>query len=207
MGPSAAANRSASSALRATWSDCSRAVSQSTGKSLTGHHPPSRRASRRTAASRRPSWPGYGAPPAPGAQRPPQLRLGDHLAQRPCERLRVAGRHQKAGVFGHRVGDRARAGRDHRQAAGERLRQHHAVAFMVRSQHEQICPIIERARSDSACSPIRVTRWRSPRRSIAAVIERAQAGSRSALPTQVDANRDRAIHAEPGATAHDPCAP
>ena len=94
-----------------------------------------RRASRRTAASRRPSWAGYRAPPAHRRfrQSRAQLRLGDHLAQRLARAPAASpGGTRRPASSGTVSGIAPALVEHHRQAAGERLGQHHAVAFVVR---------------------------------------------------------------------------
>ena len=58
--------------------------------------------------------------------------------ERGRERIRVGDRHDRAAVEAHQFGNRAGHGAHHRDAAGERLGDGHAVAFVAGRQHEHV---------------------------------------------------------------------
>ena len=81
---------------------------------------------------------------AGGAARPsPQLGVGEPRPERGTEGRRVLGRNQNSGpdsvgAVPERLGQPADVGCDHRQAAGQRLGDDHAVALGARRQHQHV---------------------------------------------------------------------
>ena len=90
----------------------------------------------------RPARGGPAAGRGPPAQPPAQLRLGQPAPQRGRERRRVGRGDQQAGPAPPGAAERLRhaadVGGDHRDAAGERLGDHHPVRLGPRRQDEQV---------------------------------------------------------------------
>ena len=139
-------------------------------------------------APARQAWRAARRRPADRVRRPARSSPGAARARAPPASPGGTSRPASAGTVS---GIAPARGRDHRQAAGERFGEHHAVAFVVRSQHEQVGRVVDGRRPASALlagqphAGRRGPGGRSPRRSSARRPDRAPGCRRRSVPVQL----------------------